>query len=71
MLKSYRSNSDYHVLIVLTQWWRIEWLSPFSVGKVNDSFAVPMLKPLNQYLSHLVEKPIMWFANRSDTNRSV
>ena len=24
-----------------------------------------------QYMSHLVEKPTMWFPNRSDTNRPV
>ena len=29
------------------------------------------MTPMYQEISHLVGKPIMWFPNRSDTNRAV
>ena len=51
----------------------VDFLSQIYHEKMNElsGFIHLSKKPWNKYMSHLVEKPTMWFPTRSDTNRPV
>ena len=44
---------------------------PSKMGQIVQLFSFSFSVLLFEYLSRLVEKPTMWFLNRSDTNRPV